>query len=162
MWCQNLEIPRTIFFMSKVRCEGRWRMKLNFLKGSPPRIKYWFEEGLGGRYDLGVQWGAMEGNRFNPTLPSFSAGLGNWFKQSWAGILRGSEVFAGKLFELLLGPASDASQPPPLWKSPRSEPWLWILSYHQSLVHMPLKENQLGEILRLHSLPWKAGESNKG
>lgn len=43
------------FFMSKVRCEGRWRMKLNFLKGSPPRIKYWLEEGLGGRYDLGVQ-----------------------------------------------------------------------------------------------------------
>ena len=43
------------YFMSKVRWEGRWRMKLNFLKGSPPRIKYWLEEGLGGRYDLGVQ-----------------------------------------------------------------------------------------------------------
>jgi hypothetical protein len=68
------------------------------------------EEGLGGRYDLGVQWGAMEGNRFNTTLPSFSAGLGNWFKQSWAGVLRGSAVFACELFELLLGPASNASQ----------------------------------------------------
>lgn len=43
------------FFMANLDGKGRWRMKLNFLKGSPPRIKYWLEEGLGGRYDLGVQ-----------------------------------------------------------------------------------------------------------
>lgn len=43
------------FFIAVLDGKGRWRMKLNFLKGSPPRIKYWLEEGLGSRYDLGVQ-----------------------------------------------------------------------------------------------------------
>lgn len=52
-------------------------MKLNFLKESPPRIKYQLEKKLEARCDLGVQRGAVEGNRFNTTLPSFSAGLGN-------------------------------------------------------------------------------------
>lgn len=32
-----------------------------------------------------MQWGAVEGNRFNTVLPSFSAELGNWFRGSWAG-----------------------------------------------------------------------------
>lgn len=48
--------PQDYFFlMAKLDGKERWRMKLNFLKGSPPRINYWLEEGLGSRYDLGVQ-----------------------------------------------------------------------------------------------------------
>lgn len=44
-----------------------------------------------------MQWGAMEGNRFNTTLPSFSVGLGNWFIGSWEGDpQRPCTVFGGK------------------------------------------------------------------
>lgn len=51
--------------------------EIRFLKRITLRIKYWLEERLEVRCDLGMRRGAMEGSIFNPALLSISAGLGN-------------------------------------------------------------------------------------
>lgn len=91
--------------MAKLDGKGRWRMKLNFLKGSPPRINYWLEEGLGSRYDLGVQWGAMEGIDSIQPCPVSLLGWEIDLRRAGQGILRGPAVFADKLCWVAIGPS---------------------------------------------------------
>lgn len=84
---------------------------------------------LEARCDLGMQWGAVEGKRFNTILSGFSAGLGNWFKGNWAGYPQRPWKVGQICYWVQL-------QMLPRQLSPREslgwEHWLLIPSCHQS------------------------------